>query len=134
MKELILKALARLKQFITYGIVGCINTLVDFAVFTAAGELLSLGVGLSQALGYSCGVICSFALNRRITFHGARPFWQQAALFAAVNVISAVCSSLLMELLESLGINRYLAKIAVVGVFTLFNFFAYKLVVFRDKK
>lgn len=135
MKELILKAFARLKQFITYGLVGCVNTLVDFAVFTLAGELFGLGDGLSQAVGYSCGVISSFVLNRRVTFRrGGRPLWQQAVLFAAVNAVSLVCSSLLIELMTGCGVNRYLAKAADVVIFTLFNFFAYKLVVFREKK
>lgn len=134
MKQFILEVFAKLKQFITYGIVGCVNTLVDFVMFTLAGEVFGLGAGLSQAIGYSCGVICSFVLNRRITFrNGTRPFWQQMLLFLAVNAVSLVCSSLLIELLHDAGMNRYLAKIIDVVIFTLFNFFAYKLVVFREK-
>ncbi len=134
MKEFILGVFTKLKQFITYGLVGCVNTLIDFVMFTLAGEVFGLGAGLSQAIGYSCGVISSFVLNHNITFrNGTRPFWQQALLFFSINVVSLVCSSLLIQLLHDAGMNRYLAKIIDIAIFTFFNFFAYKLVVFREK-
>ncbi len=134
MKKTILGLFVKLKQFITFGIVGCVNTLVDFAAFTLVGEVFGLRAGLSQAIGYSCGVMCSFVLNRRVTFRsGTRPFWQQMLLFVLVNAVSLVCSSFLIELMNGAGLNRYLAKIIDVAIFTLFNFFVYKLVVFRDK-
>lgn len=134
MKDIIIKLWTKFRRFITYGFVGCINTLIDFLTFTLAGELLGLSAGLSQAVGYSCGVICSFTLNRRLTFRdGTSPLWQQTLLFILVNVISLVLSSLFIQFMHNAGLNRYIAKIIDVGVFTVFNFLAYKLVVFRVK-
>lgn len=130
LKHLFLKC----KRLILYGAVGCVNTLVDFGVFTLCSELLLLRPSLSQAAGYIAGVVCSFILNRNITFRDGRGnVWQQALLFIAVNAVSLTLTSLLMGWLTDGGLNKYLSKIIVTVLSVLINYFGYKRVVFKVK-
>jgi putative flippase GtrA len=134
MKDAIKSLFSRFRRVISYGIVGCTNTVVDFAAFTLAGELFGASAALSQGIGYTCGIICSFVLNRRYTFKdGTRRLWGQMALFLAVNLCALALSSWALALLTGAGMNRYIAKIITTLVFTVINFFAYKLLVFRVK-
>ena len=54
-------------QFVKFGLVGVINTLVDFLVF----QVLNLLVGwtyLAQIAGYCCGIVNSYLWNSNWTF------------------------------------------------------------------
>ena len=128
LKELFLKC----KRLILFCFTGCINTLVDFCAFTFAAELLHLSAALSQAIGYAVGLVCSFVLNKNLTFrdgHGAAG--RQALLFIVVNAVSLGVSSLLISLLTAASLNKYLAKIIVTLVSMCINYFGYKHLVFQ---
>lgn len=135
MMEQIKGLIIKFKRVISYGIVGCMNTLTDFLAFTLATELGGLSPSVSQGIGYACGIACSFVLNRRYTFRdGTRRLWGQLALFLTVNLLALGLSSLLIRALAATGLNVYIAKIFTTLVFMVLNFFAYKFVVFRVKK
>jgi putative flippase GtrA len=51
-----------------FALVGCANTLLGFTVIMAAAWLLQLGDVAANAIGYACGLLLSFVLNRRYTF------------------------------------------------------------------
>jgi putative flippase GtrA len=91
-------------------------------------------VGLSQALGYTVGLTCSFLLNRRFTFRdGERRLWGQMLLFVLVNLITMGISVVSISLLINAGMNELLAKIPVTGIVMVCNYFGYKLIVFQVK-
>ena len=128
LKELFLKC----KRLILFCITGCINTLVDFCAFTVSAELLQLSAALSQVIGYAMGLVCSFLLNKNLTFrdgHGAAG--RQVLLFILVNAVSLGVSSLLISLLTAASLNKYLAKIIVTLVSMCINYFGYKHLVFQ---
>ena len=132
-----LKALfQKFRRVILFGITGCINTLVDFGVFTVCSELLHWDAGPCQAAGYLSGVVCSFLLNKNITFrdgHGGRLGWQ-LLLFVIVNAVSLGASSLLIDLLTQAELNRYIAKLIVTLLSMCINYFGYKHLVFQIKE
>lgn len=135
MMEQIKGLIIKFKRVISYGIVGCMNTLTDFLAFTLATELGGLSPSVSQGIGYACGIVCSFVLNRRYTFRdGTRRLWGQMALFLTVNLLALGLSSLLIKALAGTGLNVYIAKILTTLIFMVVNFFAYKFVVFRVEK
>ena len=124
----------RFKRLIAFGIVGCVNTLVDFAVYSAMFGLLELEPWVSQIIGYAAGVVCSFILNHTIVFRdGTRKLNEQMILFLLVNGISWALSTLLIGWLTGEGLNAYIAKVLVTVVIMLINYFGYKLLVFRVK-
>jgi putative flippase GtrA len=120
------------RRVILFGLVGCTNTAVDFLTYTVALKLLMLSVGVSQAIGYTVGLVCSFLLNRRFTFRdGGRRLWGQMILFLLVNLITMGISVLSINLLTGAGMNPLLAKIPVTGIVMVCNYFGYKLIVFQ---
>ena len=124
------------KKIIIYYIIGIINTLVDFAVYSGVFFLTHMPVP-SQATGYVSGILCSFCLNRGITFRaekGGSPLLQFVR-FILVNLVSLGISLGSIHLLtDCLGINGYLAKIPISFVTSLINYFGYKFLVFKREE
>lgn len=54
---------------VRYGLVGCSNTAVGFAVIWIALRCLGLGNVAANVAGYSVAFLWSFALNRKWTFY-----------------------------------------------------------------
>ncbi|MCR5649111.1 MAG: GtrA family protein [Oscillospiraceae bacterium] len=133
LKELILKIWRKFRSFILYAIFGCLNTLIDFLVFTGAYELLRLSPEFSHVLGYIAGFISGFLLNRNITFRkeNSSNVFLQILKFILVNLVSLGSSTLFLHLLTGAGVNEYIAKVLVQVVVTLINFFGYRFFVFR---
>ena len=118
-----------------FAIVGGINTGVDFAVFHLLYFFTPLGVVLCQAAGYTTGVICSFLLNRGLTFRdGVRTaIARQAWRFVLVNLVSLLVSMLGIHLLSLLGLPAPVAKVLITAVTMVMNYFGYKWFVFQVK-
>lgn len=75
-------------QFIRFGFVGVLNTLVDFLVFQAL-NLLAGWTYLAQVVGYSCGVVNSYLWNSNWTFRDSRTHSaREMLLFLIVNLAS----------------------------------------------
>ncbi len=61
--------LGGLPQAVRFGLVGVVNTLLDWAVFWAGTRALpAVPAWRIKALSFACGVACSFLLNSRFTF------------------------------------------------------------------
>ena len=135
MKELINKYL----RVIKFGIVGVINTAVDFVVFTLVSELLFFSPGAAQSVGYCSGIVCSFVLNHLVTFSDAKKETGRGQLmrfvrFILVNGASWLLSAWLIGVLTGAGLWKYLAKLIVTGVTMVVNYFGYKILVFNIKE
>lgn len=128
--------LIKYKKIIIYYIIGIVNTLVDFAVYSAVLFFTKMPVP-SQAAGYSIGVLCSFYLNRGITFRaekGGSPLLQFLR-FMLVNLVSlGISLGSIYLLTDCLGINGYLAKVPISLITSLINYFGYKILVFKGEK
>jgi len=135
MKEL----LAKYIRVIKFGIVGVINTAVDFLVFALVSELLQFTPSLAQTVGYGSGIVCSFVLNHLITFSDAKKETGAGQLmrfvrFIIVNGVSWALSAWLIGLFTAMGMWKYLAKIIVTGITMVLNYFGYKILVFNIKE
>lgn len=127
--------ISQLKRFITYALVGCVDTALDWAAFTAAHELLEAAVPMCQAAGYLVGAISSYLLNGRITFHdGSGKRWLQCIKFVTWNVFSLLVSTGLIALLTGWGMSPYWAKVGVTLEVALLNYFGYEYLVFKVQK
>ena len=130
--EIFKKLFVRFRRAISFGAIGLINTGLDFLVFTISRSALGLTPYVSQAAGYIAGTICSFILNRTITFRDwTRALALQIALFVFVNAVSFAVSTNLIELFTVWGMNDYIAKGLVTGITMLINYFGYKKLVFK---
>jgi len=133
--QLLKTLVKKYRQFITFSCVGVINTGVDFLVFSLVLFVASASISVAQVAGYISGLICSFLLNKYITFrNNAKNHWQ-GFLFLIVNGITMVISVVAIYFFHNtLGIQEHIAKLFFITPITMvLNYFGYKNIVFMQK-
>jgi putative flippase GtrA len=108
-----------------------LNTAVDYAIFSAVG-LFSQNIYLAQTCGYAAGVFNSYTLNRKCTFDTQKKFFSpELVRFIVVNLVSYAASLGALWLLADVwGLNKYFAKILLVGVTLVINYVLNRIRVF----
>jgi len=121
-------------QIIRFGLVGLLNTAVDFGVFTLLTAAVGMGYAISHVISYSCGVINSYFINRFWTFkQKGKGHPLEFVKFVLVNLVSLGLSSLVLMLLEErAGFSVYLAKLGAIFCSMAVNFAGSKLFVFKE--
>lgn len=119
-----------LVQFVKFNLVGVVNTLVDFSVFTIL-TFFGTYFMIAQVISYSLGVVNSFIMNKYWTFGvKSTPHGEEVLKFIAVNVLSlGVSLTLLYPLKPQLGV--FSAKIIATLFSMMVNFAGSKLWVFK---
>lgn len=124
-----------LAQAIKFGLVGVLNTVIDYAVYTLLLFIpfFQRFYVLAQAIGYAAGLCNSLGLNKRWTFAQREAMTgAQLLLFLLVNLAALLVSTLVLVLTqEALGMNRYLGKIVATLFSMAVNFVGNKLIVFK---
>ncbi|WP_336790752.1 GtrA family protein [Paenibacillus sp. MMO-177] len=130
--------LGALKQFVLFNMVGLLNTLVDFIVYSIL-VWAGLYVLPAQVVSYSAGMANSYVLNSLITFKGTskkegdKTDRGRAMRFVLLNaVVLGVSMLLLYELTEAAGLGPLTAKLLATGVTVILNFAGSKWWVFRE--
>lgn len=120
-----------------FAAVGCMNTAVDFAVFTILRSVFDVHYLLCQVAGYTMGIINSYFFNKVWTFENKAAGWdirRQFVQFVLVNLISLAISLLGLKILSGYWhINVYFAKVLVTGLALMFNYLGYTYWVFDTK-
>lgn len=125
----------KFKDISRFSLVGVVNTLVDFCMFTVFNGVIGVGYEASQVIGYSFGVINSFIFNKKWTFQKRKvnkKILYEFIEFILVNLISLIVTVVIIKLLvKNFNMNVYLAKLIVTIIAQLINFLAYKFLVFK---
>jgi putative flippase GtrA len=125
----------KLKALSRFSIIGILNTLIDFAVFTIFQSLFGINYLVSQIAGFSFGVVNSFIFNKNWTFQNKnanKKTVHEFLQFITINLISLIITIIFMRfLINKFEINVYVAKIIVTVIAQITNFLAYKLWVFN---
>lgn len=118
-------------KFLTVGVA---NTVIGLLIIYAAKWFLQLGDVAANALGYSVGLLISFALHSRWTFgylgshlHALAKFLLVALVAYGVNLLTVVIA------IQYFNLNSYVAQAMGIPTYTLTSFFANKYFVFRTK-
>lgn len=78
-----------IKQVIRFGVVGVINTLVDYGVFYFLISLVNLHKGPAQVFATAVAMCGSFLLNRHWTFHcDGKGNIKEITKFIVTNIVS----------------------------------------------
>lgn len=123
-------------HFAKFQVVGVINFLVDYGVFS----LLTLAVGMGSVsaniISYTCGIINSFVLNRYWTFKIKLGFFSlHFVKFVLVNLVSLGINTLAVYILKDLYmLPGFWAKLAATAFSFTVNFAGNKLLVFREQE
>ena len=119
---------------VKFGLVGVLNTAIDFGIFTLLTKVFGMDPVVSHVISYSSAVVNSYFLNRSWTFRRKeKGNTVEFARFAFINLISLGVSTLAMYLLEEqAGLEIYISKVGATACSMVVNFIGSKLIVFRE--
>ncbi|MCL6638063.1 MAG: GtrA family protein [Firmicutes bacterium] len=127
-------------QLFKFALVGCVNTLVDWAVYFTVIRLFpaesALFYAAAKGFSYFCGIVNSFFLNRCWTFKTQAEGNEGGRFvrFSLVNAVGLGINSLTMyEFLKFNG-SHVLALLVATTIAFGFNFTLSKIWVFRKDK
>ncbi|MDP2856038.1 MAG: GtrA family protein [bacterium] len=144
--SLIGRRLAIIWQFAKFGLIGVLNTLLDFGVLNFLSYLTKVYSGstliLLNVFAFLAANINSYFWNKSWTFSSrSRNVAAEFGKFSIVSVIGFGINSLILWILTSLmnplaGISpqiwENIAKLAATAIYTIWNFIGYKLIVFKE--
>lgn len=129
------KKLLHIKKF---GFVGCLNTLIDFSIFSLLNGVFGINYIISQILSYSGGTLNSYLCNKFWTFNDIRSKKKTAMeviQFITVNSSSLAISILSLGfLMKNHSMSSFYAKILSMLFAQIVNFIGYRFWVFGKFK
>ncbi|KHD35627.1 teichoic acid glycosylation protein [Clostridium acetobutylicum] len=124
----------KFKHLIRFVCVGCLNTLVDFGMFSIFNSLLGINYIISQIISYSSGTLNSYLFNKFWTFTDTRTMKKtisEIIQFIVVNAASLGVSLVGLSLLiNNSPFNSFFAKIISMVLAQVVNFLGYRFWVF----
>lgn len=121
-------------ETIRFGLVGVMNTGLDFILFLLMTNLWHWNVLIAQTLSYLFGLINSFVWNRRLTFQSkGRPETSEVIRFIGVNLVSLLASLFVISEMAHFSVPNTLSKIIVLFITFAINFTGSKWWVFRKR-
>ncbi|MFZ7127484.1 MAG: GtrA family protein [Desulfobacterales bacterium] len=107
-----------LRQFAVFSAIGVLNTLIHYGVFYALLNGFGIHYLVSSGIGYGCGLVNSYLLNRKFTFRVARGRnISEFGKFVIVNIVALSVNLVLMKaLVDVAGLRPEIAQVfAIVG-------------------
>ena len=134
-KEEIKKAII---QFMKFGTIGAINTVLSYAITNGAYYLLHLHEQISNIIAFVITVFISFMLNGKFVFtenKEERNFWKSLLkVYASYSITGVFLTAILLYIEEELlGIPHYIATLMNLVVTIPINFLLNKFWAYKDK-
>ena len=112
--------------------VGASNAVVSYTLFWVGIERLALSAAAAQAIGYSAGILWSYAWNRTWTFGYRGTVGQSLAAFTLVQLVALASSVAAIGLaVDGLSLPATPTWLTVMAVVPILNFLALRRWVFR---
>lgn len=119
-------------QFLLYCICGGIGVSTDYLIYYASLHL-GLWYQYANVLGYGCGTVVSFFLNRVITFGTTNRTAQRFALFVMVAAVGFTASAVMLwVLVAQLSVDATIAKLLTLPAVVAIQFLLNRSITFRD--
>jgi len=119
-------------QFIRYVIIGGIGVFTDVLVYTAL-IIAQVDYQGSNFAGYASGTFVSFILNRAFTFKVHSELVYRFVMFSCVAASGLLISSILLHfLIESLSLNVFTSKLAILPVVLCWQYSLNKSITFKE--
>jgi putative flippase GtrA len=120
------------RQFLTFAAVGAIGTAAHYAVLVLLVEGMSASPTIATTVGFVCGAVVNYVLNRRFTFASARRHRAALPQFLCIAALGGVANSIVVAALTSRpGVNYLVAQVIATGVVLVWNFLANRYWTFR---
>lgn len=109
----------KIKEFIRFGIVGCIATLVHYAVYVLLN--LWMNTTIAYSIGYLISFIGNFYLSNKFTFK-TQPTLKKGVGFGISHLINYLLQVALLNLFIWMGIREQYAPLPVYVIVIPINF------------
>lgn len=120
------------QQGVRYIIVGVCCAAIELAVFQGMYTLTSIGVEASNVVAIFTSTAVNFVLGRNFTFKSTGNPVRSLVLYLILFAFNTVFTTLAMGfLVNTLGFNSVLSKMATMVCVTLWNFVLYRTVIFK---
>lgn len=124
-----------IKQFIVFNLIGIINTLVTYGIYSL---LITVGVSYQLSLvgEYAVGIVFSFVMNKNITFRHITGNTLHMFFRMILTYIITFCinMALLSFFIRILNFNEYLGQFIALGIVSVMSFGLQKILVFKESK
>lgn len=120
---------AKLLRFL---MVGVANTMLGLGVIWFSMYVLGLGIVSANAIGYGCGIVLSFFLNRNWTFNHSGSQMPALLRFLAVTAVAYGTNLVVVVNVRHLGINGYMSQLSGAPFYTAVGYLGSRLFAFRD--
>ncbi len=118
-------------ELLKFSAVGILNTLIDAALYFGLTRWVGLAAVSAKALSYSAGMLNSYLLNSRFTFHSRGTSVRQVLLFISLNLgVLGVNAGVMALGYKILQLPELLVLAGATGASFLINFWFSKRVVF----
>lgn len=119
---------------ITYGFVGLVSTLIEWALFWLCDNLTSMGIGVSTAISFIISTVANWFMGRAWTFKAHAGSYSDILPVCIVSAIGLGLSEALMWLLTSpIDLPNFLSKVICTMLVFFWNYLARKKIVYRHK-
>jgi len=132
---LFLKKLPISQPALRYLIVGATSFVVEYASFYSMYIPLKVPLITANSVSFGLGLLTSFLLNRVWTFgKGAysKKASHQLLLYITLALINLAISNILIKILDSLEVDPQIGKIIAISTIAFWNYFFYKVVIFKS--
>ena len=123
------------KTFITFLIVGVVNTLVGTAIMLILYNVFGCSYWVSSFCDYFFGSILSYFLNKHFTFHYPNTDWRSISKFTLNIIICGRIIKLFSQALENLHLSKAIvenvAMLVGTGLFMVINYVGQKFFAFK---
>jgi putative flippase GtrA len=136
--------MAFIRKAISFGLVGVVNSLIDFGIFWLGAWKFGLPLVGANTLSWTVAVSCSYVMNSMFTFaveSGRRLSWRAYATFVVSGIAGLVANTLTLVIVAKLAplvftaASAQLAAAKICSILAAFvvNFSLSHFVVFRRR-
>lgn len=119
-----------IKQIFKFGIVGVICFFADFLIMLALTDIFHIHYLISNATSFTLSTVLNYLLSMRFVFKSKENVNKtvEFIVFVVLSIIGLGLNELLMYIcVDSLGIIKWISKIAVTAIVMVYNFITRKL-------
>ena len=124
-----------IKQILSFGVVGVVATVIDFALLFVLTEFAHVPYLWSAAISFCCSLVANYLLTMRYVFQGRSDITKRREFttFVILSLIALALNQLLMWLgTDILRIPYMLTKVFVTAFVMVYNFVSRKMLL-EDK-
>lgn len=122
------------RNFILYGVIGCVTTAIDVGIFTLL-TYWDMHELIANTISYQMAMVASFLLNRHYNFKVKDKVWKRFLSFFIVNLIGYGLSQLLVFLfITKIGMSDFIGKLLATILAAICQFLFIKHLTFKVKE